>query len=123
MITSLDWHPKTNMLLSSSADRGIIVWEVANDWLPQLGVIKEHYANLDATWNMRGDKYVVGASSGHVYVGKFSKDNNFWVAHSVNAKKPIHKASVTSVRFDPLSSRVVFSTSLDSTVQITSCYY
>lgn len=44
VITSLDWHPKTNLLLSASADRGIIVWEMGKDnteWQPQLGVIKE----------------------------------------------------------------------------------
>jgi len=26
VITALDWHPTTNLLLSSSADRGVIVW-------------------------------------------------------------------------------------------------
>lgn len=72
---------------------------------------------------MRGDKYAVAASSGQVYVGKFSADNNFWVAHAANPKKPIHKASVVCVRFDPQSSRVVCSASLDGTVQITSAYY
>jgi actin related protein 2/3 complex subunit 1A/1B len=126
VITSLDWHPKTNLLLSASADRGIIVWEMGKDntvWLPQLGVIKEQRANLDASWNMRGDKLAVASSSGQVYVGKFSSDNNFWVAHAVNVKKPIHKASVTCVRFDPMSSRVICSASLDGTVQITSSYY
>ena len=94
-----------------------------SEWEPQMGVIKEQRANLDASWNMRGDKYCVGASTGQVYIGKFSADNNFWVAHPVNGKKPIHKASVTAVRFDPQSSRVVCSTSLDCTVQITSAYY
>lgn len=118
-ILSLDWHPKTNLLLSASADRGIIVWTMGSDnteWLPQLGVIKEQRANLDGSWNFRGDKFCVGSSSGKVYVGTFSKDNNFWVAHSVVSKKPIHKASVTCVRFDPGSSRVICSASLDGTV-------
>jgi len=26
-ITALDWHPKTNNLLSTSVDRGVIVWK------------------------------------------------------------------------------------------------
>jgi WD40 repeat protein len=126
VVSSLDWHPKTNLLLSASVDRGIIVWQMGQDnteWAPQLGVIKEPRANLDASWNKRGDKFAVASSSGQVYVGKFSSNNNFWVAHPVNAKKPIHKASVTCVRFDPQSSRVVCSGSLDGTVQITSSYY
>tara|TARA_B110000305_G_C19001563_1_gene430726 strand:+ start:243 stop:536 length:294 start_codon:yes stop_codon:yes gene_type:complete len=27
VITALDWHPKTHLLLSASADRGVIVWK------------------------------------------------------------------------------------------------
>jgi WD40 repeat protein len=26
VISSLDWHPKTNLLMSASTDRGVIVW-------------------------------------------------------------------------------------------------
>jgi len=26
-VTALDWHPKTNNLLSTSVDRGVIVWK------------------------------------------------------------------------------------------------
>jgi len=27
VISALDWHPKTNLLLSCSVDRGTIIWE------------------------------------------------------------------------------------------------
>jgi WD40 repeat protein len=67
VILSLDWHPKTNLLMSASADRGVIMWEMGKDnteWQPQMGVIKEPRANLDASWNVRGDKFAVGSSSG-----------------------------------------------------------
>jgi len=126
VISSLDWHPVTNLLLSASTDRGVIVWEQGksdkkNEFHPQMGMIKESKSNLDAKWNMRGDKFCVGASSGNVFVGTFSKENNFWVAHPVS-KKPLHKASVVQVVFDSLSSRVVASCSLDGTCQITSCF-
>jgi hypothetical protein len=84
-------------------------------------MIKEPRANLDAAWNHRGDKFVVGASSGNIYMGIYSKENNFWVAHAIT-KKVVHKASVVCVRFDPLSSRVIASASLDGTCQITSAY-
>lgn len=126
VISSLNWHPKTNLLLSASTDRGAIVWEQGTgdkkyEFMPQMGMIKEQKANLDAAWNGRGDKFVIGSSSGYVYVGTYSKANNFWVAHPVS-KKPQHKASVVSVKFDPGCSRVVASASLDGTVQITSCF-
>jgi len=104
----------------------VIVWapgsgDKKNEFLPQIGMIKETKANLDGCWNHRGDKFAVGSSSGVIYVGSFFANSNFWVAHPVT-KKAAHKASVLCVRFDPLSSRVVASCSLDGTVQITSCY-
>lgn len=104
VITSLEWHPKTNLLISSSADRGVIVWKKeGQDFMPQLGMIKEQRANLDAAWNSRGDKFVVAATSGCVYVGTYFAGNNFWVAHTVSksSNKPIHKASAICARFDP----------------------
>lgn len=68
----------------------------------------------------------MGASSGHVFVGSYNNEVNFWVAISLTGdpafSKPLHKASVMSVRFDPGSSRVVASASADGIVQITSCY-
>ena len=126
LIISLDWHPETNLLLSASIDRGVIVWKQGTgdknaDFAPQVGMIQESKANLDASWNSRGDKFCVGSSSGCIYVGTYSQANNFWVAHELT-KKTAHKASVVSVKFDGLSSRVMASSSLDGTCQITSCF-
>lgn len=50
--------------------------------MPQLCAIKELKANLDASWNYRGDKFCVGAASGHVFVGLFDENNGFWIAPS-----------------------------------------
>jgi WD40 repeat protein len=116
VIMSLDWHPKTNLLLSASADRGIIVWKPQGDsFTPQIGMNQEKKAHLHATWNHRGDKFCVGSSSGHVYLAEFNENNNFWVAQPIK-KKPVHKASVVCVRFDSQSGRVIASASLDGTV-------
>ena len=73
-------------------------------------------AHLDGVWNAKGDKFAVAASSGNVYIGRYHADNNFWVAHAVTKKQPLHKASVVCVRFDPLSGRVVASASLDGSI-------
>lgn len=40
----------------------------------------------------------------------------------IAGKRPLHKASVVSVKLDPLSSRVCASASTDGTCYITSCY-
>ena len=121
-VMSLDWHPTTNLLLSASADRGIIVWQpTATGFLPQIGMNPEKKAHLDASWNHRGDKFCVGSSSGILYLGQFYQNNNFWVAKSIK-KRPPHKASVICTKFDPLSGRVIVSASLDGTIQIHSAY-
>ena len=85
-----------------------------------MGMIKEPRANLDARWNKKGDKFVVGSSSGHVSIGTYSEQSNFWVAHPIS-KKPVHKASVVSVCFD-ISGRAIASCSLDGQVFIHSCF-
>ena len=122
-INSLNWHPTTGMLLSASTDRGIIVWSLNQNgsrYLPSLCNIKELKSNLDAAWNTQGNKFCVGASSGHVFVGSYDENVSFWVAISLNGdpahNKGTHKASVLSVRFDPGSSRVVASASADGNV-------
>ena len=94
--------------------------------MPNLCAIKELKSNLFASWNSRGDKFCVGGSSGHVFVGTYNTTLNFWVALSQTEEpplgKPLHKASVLCVRFDPGSGRVVASASADGSVIITSAY-
>lgn len=64
----------------------------------------------------------MGASSGHVYVGKYNQDVNFWVAPSQTDEKPMHRGSVNGVRFDPGSGHVVASASIDGKVIISTCF-
>lgn len=101
---SLDWNPKTDLLLSASTDRGVIIWEenaLIKGLKPQLAIIKESKSNIDAAWNTNGNKFCVGASSGNVFIGKWDEAMNFWVASSITGKKVLHSASVVSVRLDP----------------------
>lgn len=85
-ISALDWHPVSNLLLSSSTDRGVIVWEENKEirgLKPQLAIVKETKANIDAAWNVKGTKFCVGAASGHVFIGNFSAANNFWIGQAL----------------------------------------
>ena len=75
------------MLLSSSTDRGVIVWEESAEiggLKPTLVVIKETKSNIDASWNHKGNKFCVGTASGNVFIGQFSKANNFWTAVTIS---------------------------------------
>ena len=73
LISSLDWHPKTKLLLSAGTDRAVIVWSQIDDttFNPQMGIVRELKSNLDAAWNTEGNKFCVGSSSGFVYVGTY----------------------------------------------------
>ncbi len=115
----------TGLLLSCSSDRGIIVWKedaTTKKMMPQLCNIRELKSNNDACWNMRGDKFCVGAASGHVYTGCYNNAVNLWIANSLTDNKSLHDSPVTSVKFDPLSGRVVASSSTDGTVIVSSAY-
>jgi hypothetical protein len=50
--------------------------------MPQLCSIKELKSNNDACWNYRGDKFCVGAASGHVFVGTYNAQVGLWIATS-----------------------------------------
>ena len=88
---ALDWHPKTDLLLSASTDRGVLVWGFDAQFKglrPTMCVVKEPKANLDATWNARGDKFAVGTASGNVFIGVYDKDQQFWIADKSNQHMP-----------------------------------
>lgn len=124
----MEWHSQTGKLLTCSSDRGLIVWDYSKsqdkkELFPQLGFIEESKANIHATWNLRGDKFCIGAASGNVPIGTFIEEEGFWAANPLLAKKkPVHKDSVLSVAFDPLSGRVVASGSADGYCNITTCF-
>ena len=85
-MSALDWHPDTDLLLSCSTDRGCLVWSYDAHFKglrPTLTVIKETKANIDASWNHRGDKFCVGAASGHVFIGSYSNSNKFWICNTI----------------------------------------
>ena len=50
-----------------------------NGLKPGLAAVKEKKANIDASWNTKGNKFCVATSSGNVFIGNFSEEQNFWV--------------------------------------------
>jgi len=74
-VSALDWHGERDLLLSVSTDRGALVWNYdtqTGGLRPTMTAIKETKANIDGAWNTRGDKFCVGAASGHVFISYFS---------------------------------------------------
>lgn len=85
-------------------------------------VIKETKSNTDAAWNHIGNKFCVATSSGNVYIGEFNEQQNFWTCKTISGKRPLHKSTVVSCRFDPLSGRVIASASTDGKCYLTTAF-
>jgi len=96
-ISAIDWHPKTNLIISSSHDRDILVWKNQNNvWIPDLVNFKVKVSILDVKWNEKGDKFVATTGSKCVSVGYYDDELKFWNCKSIKE----HNSSVTCARFD-----------------------
>mgnify|MGYP002803816166 CR=1 FL=1 len=51
--------------------------------LPQLAVVKETKSNIDASWNVLGNKFCVATASSNVFIGIYSEGNNFWIGDAL----------------------------------------
>lgn len=113
LVSAVDWHPRTNRIISSSHDRNVVVWEYATVWKPALVNFYQSRGVLDASWSMNGNKFVVGTGSKNIGVGHWSDLLQGW-----NTKRmKLFSSSVTSVRFDP-SGLVIAAGSTDRTCKV-----
>lgn len=62
-MTSLDWDPNYNRILSCSEDCNAYVWNYENNkWIPTLVVLKIKRAALCCKWSPNGKAFAVGSS-------------------------------------------------------------
>lgn len=57
-----------------------------------------------------------------MFIATFNNEQNFWAGQNLGGKKFHHKSSVLSCAFDPMSGRVVASSSADNFVFLTTCF-
>jgi len=115
----IDWNHETGLILTGSYDRSIFVWKYSTEhknYIPEFVNMDEKLAILDLKWNKQGTKFVVGTSSKKIFIGSFSKKNNWWTTTEI---KKQHKSSVLSVEFSP-NGKVIASVSFDGTCKIIS---
>lgn len=92
-VTSMDWAPKTDRIVTCSADRNAYVW-VQKDgvWKPTLVLLRINRAATSVRWSPNEDKFAVGTSAKLVCICYFESANDWWVSRHI--KKPI-KSTVT----------------------------
>ncbi|KAH9001128.1 actin-like protein ARPC3 [Lactarius akahatsu] len=105
IITSIDWAPRSNQIVTASQDRNAYVWQQAPDpltgrtvWKPTLVLLRINRAATFVRWSPFEDKFAVASGARAIAICSFDPDNNWWVAKQL--KKPI-RSTVLSIDWHP----------------------
>lgn len=98
-VTSIDWAPKSNRIVTCAADRNAYVWTLVNGkWKPTLVLLRTNRAATCVKWSPHENKFAVGSGARLIAVCYFEKENDWWVSKHI--KKPV-RSTVTSVDWHP----------------------
>lgn len=100
-VTSIDWAPQTDRIVTCSADRNAYVWtrdSQSGSWKPTLVLLRINRAATCVKWSPLEDKFAVGTAAKLVCICYFESSNDWWVSRHI--KKPI-KSTVTSLDWHP----------------------
>ncbi|KAF9013935.1 actin-related protein ARPC3 [Cyathus striatus] len=105
LITSIDWAPNSNRIVTASQDRNAYVWQETPDpetgklvWKPTLVLLRINRAATQVRWSPNEDKFAVASGARAISICSFDDENNWWV--SKHLKKPI-RSTVLSVDWHP----------------------
>jgi actin related protein 2/3 complex subunit 1A/1B len=99
-VTSIDWAPNSNRIVSCSQDRNAFVWTEEEDksWKPTLVILRINRAATHVRWSPKEDKFAVASGARLISVCYFEEDNDWWVSKHI--KKPI-RSTVLSLDWHP----------------------
>ncbi|KAG8993939.1 hypothetical protein FRB94_013042 [Tulasnella sp. JGI-2019a] len=106
LVTSIDWAPNTNRIVTCSQDRNAYVWTQVPDpqqgnaliWKPTLVLLRINRAATFVRWSPKEDKFAVASGARAIAVCSFDADNDWWVSKLL--KKPI-RSTVLSIDWHP----------------------
>ncbi|KAF8891183.1 actin-related protein ARPC3 [Infundibulicybe gibba] len=105
LITSIDWAPNSNRIVTASQDRNAYVWqETVNPetgklvWKPTLVLLRINRAATFVRWSPNEDKFAVASGARTIAICSFEQETNWWVAKQL--KKPI-RSTVLSIDWHP----------------------
>jgi len=105
VITSIDWAPNSNRIVTASQDRNAYVWTQTPDpqtgrtvWKPTLVLLRINRAATFVRWSPLEDKFAVASGARAIAVCSFDPDNDWWVSRLL--KKPI-RSTVLSLDWHP----------------------
>lgn len=98
-VTSIDWAPNTNRIVTCSADRNAYVWALVNGkWKPTTVLLRINRAATCVRWSPHENKFAVGSGARLISVCYFEEGNDWWVSKHI--KKSI-RSTVSSIDWHP----------------------
>ncbi|KAH8117043.1 actin-related protein ARPC3 [Phellopilus nigrolimitatus] len=105
VITSIDWAPNSNRIVTASQDRNAYVWTQSPDpltghmvWKPTLVLLRINRAATYVRWSPHEDKFAVASGARAIAICSFDPESDWWVSRQL--KKPI-RSTVLSVDWHP----------------------
>lgn len=104
-ITSIDWAPNSNRIVTSAQDRNAYVWQQTPDpqtghmiWKPTLVLLRINRAATYVKWSPNEDKFAVASGARAIAICSFDPEGDWWVSRLL--KKPI-RSTILSVDWHP----------------------
>lgn len=98
-VTSIDWAPNSNRIVTCSADRNAFVWMLEDGkWKQVLVIPRINRAATCVKWSPKENKFAVGSGSRLIAICYYDDENNWWVSRHI--KKPI-RSTVTCLDWHP----------------------
>ncbi|GAA5983042.1 hypothetical protein JCM11641_004702 [Rhodosporidiobolus odoratus] len=107
LVTSIDWAPQTNRIVTCAHDRNAYVWTLETSpetglpiWQPVLVLLRINRSATFVRWSPNEEKFAVASGARTISVCQYDAEQNWWVAKHL--KKPL-RTTVLSLDWHPNS--------------------
>jgi len=98
-VTSVDWAPESNRIVTCGADRNAYVWILTEGkWKPTLVILRINRAATCVRWSPQENKFAVASGARLIAICYFEPEYDWWVSKHI--KKPL-RSTVTSIDWHP----------------------
>ncbi|KAJ3117704.1 protein 2 3 complex subunit [Phlyctochytrium bullatum] len=84
LVTSIDWAPETNKIVTCGQDRNAYVWTLENgQWKPKLVLLRINRAATFVRWSPKENKFAVATGSRLIAVAYFDPEYDWYSAKHI----------------------------------------
>ncbi|GAA99343.1 uncharacterized protein L969DRAFT_619542 [Mixia osmundae IAM 14324] len=120
LVTSIDWAPKTNRIVTCSQDRNAYVWNLSPEgvWKPTLVLLNINRSATCVRWSPNEQKFAVASGARAVAICSYGDESDWWISKQL--KKPL-RSTVLSLDWHP-NSVLLATGSADAKARVFSAY-